>query len=472
MLVAFAGNGFLIYIVWKKPEPKLTVPFIWIGSLVSMSIFLVIQTVEDYNNSSYCMLSVYILGDPDRALRGIYLLLFVVNYFIPLAVISCLYTITAWNLWFHVAPGVNNLRGNRAQLETSKRRVVRMLIIVTCAFALCWLPPQVVHMMQIIHASKAYLHIQPIVSFVCFWFGHANSAVNPWLYIFLSTKINTAFTRIVSRKSSRLPSNGLWMIPGVFGKVMCKGVVYTAYVTITASVLCLTFMAIDRYYAIVHPLHRHLWFRKPKLTVPFIWIASLVSMSIFLVIQTVEDYNNSSYCMLSVYILGDPDRALRGIYVLLFVVNYLIPLAVIYFLYTITAWNLWFHVAPGVNTLRGNRAQLESSKRRVVRMLIIVTCAFALCWLPPQVVHVMTVIHASKAYLHIQPIVSFVCFWFGHANSAVNPWLYIFLSTKINTAFTRIVSRKSSRLTSSLTIKTSDAVLPPEHEAIQKESTI
>ena len=265
-------------------------------------------------------------------------------------------------------------------------------------------------------------------------------------------------------------TDGLWIIPGVFGKVMCKGVVYTAFVTITASVLCLTFMAIDRYYAIVHPLRRHLWFRKPKLTVPFIWIGSLVSMSIFLVVQTVEDHN--SRCMLSVYILGDPDRALRGIYLLLFVVNYLIPLVVISFLYSITAWNLWFHVAPGVNTLRGNRVQLETSKKRVVRMLIIVTCAFALCWLPPQVVHMMNVIHASKTYLHIQPIVSFVCFWFGHANSAVNPWLYIFLSTKINMAFTRIVSRKSSQLPSSLAIKTSDAVLSPEDEAIQKESRI
>ena len=269
---------------------------------------------------------------------------------------------------------------------------------------------------------------------------------------------------------SMIYTDGLWMIPGVFGKVMCKGVVYTAYVSITASVLCLTFMAIDRYYAIVHPLRRHLWFRKPKLIVPFIWIGSLVSMSIFPAVQNVEDHNDSSYCMLSVYNLGDSDRALRGIYLLLFFINYLIPLGVISFLYTITAWNLWFHVAPGVNTLRGNRAQLETSKRRVVRMLIIVTCAFALCWLPPQVVHIMEVVPAPK--FELQPIVNFVCFWFGHANSAVNPWLYIFLSTKINMAFTRIVSRKSSQLPSSPTIQTSDALLPPEDEAIQEESRI
>ena len=268
---------------------------------------------------------------------------------------------------------------------------------------------------------------------------------------------------------SLIYTDGLWMIPGVFGKVMCKGVVYTIYVKLSASILCLTFMAIDRYYAIVHPLRRHLWFRKPKLTVPFIWIWSLVSMSIFPVIQTMEGYNNSSYCMLSVYILGDPDRALRGIYLLLFVVNYLIPLVVISCLYTITAWNLWFHVAPGVNTLRGNGAQLQTSKRRVIRMLIIVTCAFALCWLPPQVVYMTIVIHASKAHLHIQPIVNFVCFWFGYANSAVNPWLYIFLSTKINMAFIWIVSRKSSQLPSSLTVKRSDVVLPPGN---QNESRI
>ena len=129
---------------------------------------------------------------------------------------------------------------------------------------------------------------------------------------------------------------GLWMIPGVFGEVMCKFVVYTAYATLTASILCLTFMAIDRYYAIVHPLRRYLWFRKPKLTVPFIWIFSLASMSIFPAIQTVEETNEHPKCSMSVYILGDPQKAMRGIFLYLVVLNYLIPLSVIAFLYAIT----------------------------------------------------------------------------------------------------------------------------------------
>ena len=87
---------------------------------------------------------------------------------------------------------------------------------------------------------------------------------------------------------AHIHTDGLWMIPGVFGEVMCKGVVYIAYATLTASILCLTVIAMDRYCTIVHPLRRNLWFRKPKLTVPFIWIFSLASMSIFPAIQTVE----------------------------------------------------------------------------------------------------------------------------------------------------------------------------------------
>ncbi|XP_022786002.1 RYamide receptor-like isoform X2 [Stylophora pistillata] len=269
---------------------------------------------------------------------------------------------------------------------------------------------------------------------------------------------------------SQLYTDGLWMIPGILGKITCKFIVYTAFVTITASILCLTLMAVDRYYAIVHPFRRQLWFRKPKLTVPFIWILSLASMSIFPVVQTVEDHN--SECTLSVYVLGDPFRALRGIFLFLVVVNYLIPLTVTSVIYTITAWRLWFHVAPGVEHLTGNRERLETSKRRVVKMLIIVTCTFALCWLPAQVVHMIFVMQAWNIEVTLQPIVMFVCFWFGHSNSAINPWLYIFLSSKINTAFTRIISRKSSRSPLSLSIKTSNSFLPPEDEAVQKESTL
>lgn len=253
---------------------------------------------------------------------------------------------------------------------------------------------------------------------------------------------------------------------------MCKGVVYTGYATLTASILCLTFMAIDRYYAIVHPLRRYLWFRKPKLTVPFIWIFSLASMSIFPAIQTVKETNERSVCSQSVSILGDPQKAMRGLFLHLVVLNYLIPLGVIAFLYTITAWRLWFHVAPGNHHMTGNREQQETTKKRVVRMLIIVTCAFSLCWLPAHVVHMIYVMNSWNIDVQLQKIVESGCFWLGHANSAINPWLYIFLSSKISTVFIKMVSRKSTQSPSSVSVKTSNAPLQSEGEAFREESRL
>ena len=233
-------------------------------------------------------------------------------------------------------------------------------------------------------------------------------------------------------------TDGKWLIPGVFGEITCRAFPYFAYATLTASILCLTCMAIDRYYAIVHPFRRHIWFRKPKLIVPVIWILSLASMSFSPVIQTMND--KTSICGLALYVLGDEVKAIRGVFLYYLVLNYLLPLSVISILYTITARKLWLHNLPGDRHLADNREQQEITKRRVVRMLIIVVTVFALCWLPGQVFHLIIAITAGN--LVMPQIVMNLCFWFGHANSAINPWLYIFLSSKIKAAFARMVSGK------------------------------
>ena len=233
-------------------------------------------------------------------------------------------------------------------------------------------------------------------------------------------------------------TDGKWLIPGIFGEITCRAFPYFAYATLTASILCLTCMAIDRYYAIVHPFRRHLWFRKPKLIVPLVWILSVASMSFAPVIFTVSAANSN--CEPNFHFLGDEAKAIRGVFLYLLVLNYLLPLSAISVLYTITARKLWLHNAPGDHHLAHNREQQEITKRRVVRMLIIVVTVFALCWLPGQVFHLIIAITAGN--LVMPQILMNLCFWFGHANSAINPWLYIFLSSKIKAAFARMVGGK------------------------------
>ena len=235
-------------------------------------------------------------------------------------------------------------------------------------------------------------------------------------------------------------THGVWPMTGLFGQITCKAVLYIAFFTITASILCLTFMAVDRFYAVVYPFRQLLWFRRPKVLTPIVWLLSMALMSVVLLFVVLESdpENSNRRCVAKFTIFGDESRAIRGVFIHFFVINYLLPVSVISVLYTITARKLWFHEAPGDN-LNQNRQRQQQTKRKVVRMLIIVFTAFALCWLPGQVFQLYLVVTEWARDLKI---VQTVCYWFGHNNSAINPWLYIGLNRRMNNAFSRMTGNK------------------------------
>ena len=235
-------------------------------------------------------------------------------------------------------------------------------------------------------------------------------------------------------------THGVWPMTGLIGQITCKAVIYAAFFTITTSILCLTFMAVDRFYAVVYPFRRLLWFRKPKVLTPVVWLLSMALMSIVPVFIVLEwDPKKSEYmCKTKFSILGETSKVIRGVYIYFFVINYLLPVSIISVLYTITARKLWSHEAPGEG-LNQNRQRQQQTKRKVVRTLIIVFTAFALCWLPGQVFQLYLAITEWPKDL---PIVTATCYWFGYNNSAINPWLYICLNSKINHAFSTLIGRK------------------------------
>lgn len=161
--------------------------------MVLMSIVPVYVGLFHENSSIKCGSDFNKLGDKVRAFRGVNVYFFVVNYIFPVSIISILYTITGRKLWFHKTPG-DDLGRRREQQEIAKKRVVRMLIIVFTVFSLCWLPGQV---LQLYLAITGENKLRAAVWVACFWFGHSNSAINPWLYISLNTKLNNAFRKMI-----------------------------------------------------------------------------------------------------------------------------------------------------------------------------------------------------------------------------------------------------------------------------------
>ena len=231
-----------------------------------------------------------------------------------------------------------------------------------------------------------------------------------------------------------------WKVPGLPGDIICRGSILVSDATLIASILCLVFMAIDRYCAIVCPLSVHsVWFRKAKFVTPLIWVMSIALMAIMPVVYKLN-YEHS-LCEIDPNVLGQ-NPTFRGVYLYIFFITYIIPLATICPLYAKAARKLWFNQEPGNHLIEEQQLRLLVTRRKVVRMLVIIVVVFAICWLPAQAIHLFWVATAFRE--NLPAIVMYLGFWVAHANSAINPWLYIALSTKIRLAFNRMVTFRKS----------------------------
>ena len=229
-----------------------------------------------------------------------------------------------------------------------------------------------------------------------------------------------------------------WKVPELPGDIICRSYILISDATLIASILCLVFMAIDRYCAIVCPLSVHsVWFRKAKFVTPLIWVMSIALMAIMPVIYKFDN----EYCEIDPHVLGQ-NATFRGVYLYIFFITYIIPLAIICPLYAKAARMLWFNQAPGNHLIEEQQRRQLVTRRKVVRMLVIIVVVFAICWLPAQVLHLFWV--ATTFRENPPAIVMYLGFWVAHANSAINPWLYIALSTKIRLAFNRMVTFRKS----------------------------
>lgn len=126
--------------------------------------------------------------------RVFYGTFFLFAFSLPLLIVSLLYGIL-----------LSNLRTNarwRNQSNTgssrTKRRVTRMVVVVVAVFAICWLPLQVVFLLQFVigchqlSASVAFVLVK--IASTCL--AYTNSAINPILYGFLSDNFRQSFRRL------------------------------------------------------------------------------------------------------------------------------------------------------------------------------------------------------------------------------------------------------------------------------------
>ena len=209
---------------------------------------------------------------------------------------------------------------------------------------------------------------------------------------------------------------------GALGEISCRLVHFACGISIAGSILSLTSISLDQFYAILFPMKRIVVIRNIRIMTAGMWITSAVLMSPYLAMFGVKETTSQHEC---IYVVRN--RIIMDIHAsFMFVFLYAFPLVLIATMYSLIGRKLWFRTVPG-NIHSIHRQAAELSKRRVIRMLVVVTATFALCWLPFHVFHMCAAFepHVTKSRpSHWWLIILF----FAHANSAVNPCLEIVLN--------------------------------------------
>lgn len=128
-------------------------------------------------------------------------------YLLPLAVISVCYLLIWRRVILRKPPGVKQESTDKI-IQTSKVKVVKMLMTVIVLFALSWLPLYAIFT-RIKLGGPIDSETEESVIYVSLpfaqWLGASNSCINPVLYAYFNRKFRTGFKAILLSRSCCSP---------------------------------------------------------------------------------------------------------------------------------------------------------------------------------------------------------------------------------------------------------------------------
>ncbi|XP_068744524.1 QRFP-like peptide receptor [Montipora capricornis] len=219
---------------------------------------------------------------------------------------------------------------------------------------------------------------------------------------------------------------------------LCKIIAFIQGISLASSVLTLTAIAVNRFFAVFFPL------KMPGLSKPLtnfviglIWVVSCAIASPMLYAMKVVKKD----CIVQCYERWSPafdDKSSPKIYTLVLLVSlYIVPLSVMTVLYTAIVRKVWTRQVPG-NIIAPNQLVELATKKRVLRMLITIVVVFALCWMP-YYTYLLLIFLVHSSFHEIASVnVMFVGLFLGHANSAINPCIYAIFNKEYRSGFTNV----------------------------------
>ncbi|XP_060643120.2 substance-P receptor [Anolis sagrei] len=219
-----------------------------------------------------------------------------------------------------------------------------------------------------------------------------------------------------------------------YGRVYCRFQNFFPVASVFSSIYSMTAIAIDRYMAIIHPLKPRLSATATKVVICVIWVLALLLSFPQGYYAITAELPGRVVCL--VQWPKNTTRAYEIIYHgCVTVLSYILPLGIIGSVYTEVGITLWAGGIPGDSSDRYQ--EQVSAKRKVVKMMIVVVCTFAVCWLPFNVYFLLQFFH-EEWYQHryIQQVYLAIL-WLAMSSTMYNPIIYCCLNDRFRMGFKR-----------------------------------
>ncbi|XP_076968836.1 C-X-C chemokine receptor type 5 [Tamandua tetradactyla] len=228
------------------------------------------------------------------------------------------------------------------------------------------------------------------------------------------------------------------LVGWVLGSFLCKTVIALHKVNFYCSSLLLACIAVDRYLAIVHAVHayRHRRLLSIHMTCATVWLAGLffaLPEILFAKISQPRQNNSLLRCTFSQENQAETNAWFTSRF-LYHIGGFLLPMLVMGWCYVGVVHRLC-------------QAQRRPQRQKAVRVAILVTSIFFLCWSPYHVVIFLDTLVRLRAvgnsceisgYL---PVAITMSEFLGLAHCCLNPVLYTFAGVKFRSDLSRLLAK-------------------------------
>uniref|UniRef100_A0A8C9V0E9 Prolactin releasing hormone receptor n=2 Tax=Scleropages formosus TaxID=113540 RepID=A0A8C9V0E9_SCLFO len=217
-----------------------------------------------------------------------------------------------------------------------------------------------------------------------------------------------------------------------FGRPLCHLVPLLQAATVFASVLSLTAIAVDRYVVVAHPVRRRISLRACGAVALAVWALSLLLAAPPSLHTRYLDLRPSGMELVVCEEFWPDARRFRLLYsCLMLLASYMIPLLSVCVSYCAITARLRQRCLPGAPTHSQNR--WNRKRRKTFSLLVASVLAFALCWLPLQVLNLLLDLDSDfhivgKRYVNVLQV---SCHLVAMSSACYNPFIYASLHSKV-----------------------------------------